>query len=101
MGAGKVGAHTAGDGRVVFRPVENVADPILVTDDHSKIILMNEQAERLFELHDSTPSRRQQQAVRGNDTYFTTFISDFLLSTERYTQARMTLTRTSLIASRS
>ena len=73
--------------------LENVADPILVTDDHSKIILMNEQAERLFELRgDTAASRRQQQAVRGNDTHFTTFISDFLLSTERSTQARMTLT---------
>jgi len=73
--------------------LENVADPILVTDDHSKIILMNEQAERLFELHGATPaSRRQQQAVRGNDTHFTTFISDFLMSTERSTQARMLLT---------
>jgi signal transduction histidine kinase len=70
----------------------NVADPILVTDDRSKIILMNDQAERLFELYEGAPSRRQQQAVRGNDTNFTTFISDFLLSTERSTQARMTLT---------
>lgn len=72
--------------------LENVADPILVTDDLSKIILMNEQAEGLFELRESSPSRRQQQAVRGNDTHFTTFIADFLLSTEQSTQARMTLT---------
>jgi PAS domain S-box-containing protein len=73
--------------------LENVADPILVTDDQSKIILMNEQAERLFELRGEAPaSRRQQQAVRGNDTHFTTFIADFLLSTERSTQARMQLT---------
>ncbi|HMC54684.1 MAG TPA: ATP-binding protein [Gemmatimonadaceae bacterium] len=71
--------------------LENVADPILVTDNASKIILMNDQAERLFELHDRGPSRRQQQAVRGNDTHFTTFISDFLLSSQRSTQARMTL----------
>ncbi|HEY8176189.1 MAG TPA: ATP-binding protein [Gemmatimonadaceae bacterium] len=71
--------------------LENVADPILVTDDHSKIILMNEQAERLFEIHDHSPSRREQQVVRGNDTHFTTFISDFLLSTDRSTQARMAL----------
>ena len=72
--------------------LENVADPILVTDDHSKIILMNQQAERLFELPTDTTSRRQQSAVRGNDTHFTTFISDFLLSTARSTQARMQLT---------
>jgi PAS domain S-box-containing protein len=72
--------------------LENVADPILVTDDRSKIILMNDQAERLFELDEQAASRRQQQAVRGNDTNFTTFIADFLLSTEASTQARMTLT---------
>jgi signal transduction histidine kinase len=73
--------------------LENVADPILVTDNASKIILMNEQAERLFELPDPRGApRRQQQAVRGNDTHFTTFISDFLLSTDRSTQARMALT---------
>src|SRR5204862_1743123 len=59
--------------------LENVADPILVTDDHSKIILMNDQAERLFEIHDAGATRREQQAVRGNDTRFTTFVSDFLL----------------------
>ena len=76
--------------------LENVADPILVTDNASKIILMNEQAERLFEVSDAgSAPRRQQHAVRGNDTHFTTFISDFLLSTERSTQARMTLTEPS------
>lgn len=72
--------------------LENVADPIIVTDNASKIILMNDQAELLFELDAEGASRRQQQAVRGNDTHFTTFISDFLLSTSTSTQARMTLT---------
>lgn len=72
--------------------LENVADPILVTDNASKIILMNQQAERLFELQEAGASRRQQQALRGNDTHFTTFVSDFLLSTQRSTQARMSLT---------
>ncbi len=72
--------------------LENVADPIIVTDDRSKIILMNDQAERLFEVDEDRASRRQQQAVRGNDTHFTTFISDFLISTAGSTQARMTLT---------
>ena len=72
--------------------LENVADPILVTDNASKIILMNEQAERLFELTEQAAPRRHEQAVRGNDTHFTTFISDFLLSNDRSTQARMTLT---------
>ena len=71
--------------------LENVADPILVTDDHSKIILMNDQAERLFEIQDAGATRREQQAVRGNDTRFTTFVADFLLSTAQSTQSRMTL----------
>jgi PAS domain S-box-containing protein len=73
--------------------LENVADPILVTDNASKIILMNEQAERLFEIQEgSSAPRRQQQAVRSNDTQFTTLVSDFLLSNQRSRQARMVLT---------
>jgi PAS domain S-box-containing protein len=58
--------------------LENVADPILVTDDRSNIILMNQQAEQLFQEVD--PGQRSRaQAVRANDTKFTTFISDFTL----------------------
>lgn len=59
--------------------LENVADPILVTDDRSNIILMNRQAEHLFEIGDNAP-RDRQISVRANDTKFTTFISDFTLS---------------------
>ena len=62
--------------------LENVADPILVTDDRSNIILMNRQAEELFEVSAlrEPRDRRQRAAVQGNDTKFTTFISDFTLS---------------------
>jgi PAS domain S-box-containing protein len=56
--------------------LENVADPILVTDDRSNIILMNKEAEQLFEADDSANWDRAQ-AVQANDTKFTTFISDF------------------------
>ena len=58
--------------------LENVADPILVTDEKSNIILMNEQAERLFQVSEAAglPNPRQLNAVRGNDTKFTSFISD-------------------------
>ncbi len=56
--------------------LENVADPILVTDDRSNIILMNKEAEQLFEADDSANWERAQ-AVQANDTKFTTFISDF------------------------
>jgi len=56
--------------------LENVADPILVTDDRSNIILMNKEAEQLFEADDSAEWERAQ-TVQANDTKFTTFISDF------------------------
>jgi len=79
--------------------LENVADPILVTDDRSNIILMNEQAERLFEAPPPTAvttvrgRRVQAQAVRGNDMKFTSFISDFAMATATARRAEMTLTR--------
>jgi len=59
--------------------LENVADPILVTDDRSNIILMNKEAEQLFEADDSANWQRAQ-TVQANDTKFTTFISDFTIS---------------------
>ena len=59
--------------------LENVADPILVTDDRSNIILMNKQAEQLFEADDSERWERAAM-VQENDTKFTTFISDFTIS---------------------
>ncbi len=75
--------------------LENVADPILVTDEKSNIILMNEQAERLFQVSDSTglSSPRQANAVRGNDTKFTSFISEFALMNQNSRRERMVLTQ--------
>jgi signal transduction histidine kinase len=61
--------------------LENVSDPILVTDDQSNIILMNREAERLFETPPGTPPRsRRSQDVRANDTRFSSLISEFTLS---------------------
>jgi PAS domain S-box-containing protein len=60
----------------------NVSDPILVTDDESKIILMNSEADRLFDASSDRTNPASDsvwQAVRANDTKFTTLISDFLL----------------------
>ena len=71
--------------------LENVADPILVTDAQSNIILMNRQAEALFQVGDA-PSRARAAAVRGNDTKFTTFISDFTIGGEHSRRAQMRLT---------
>jgi PAS domain S-box-containing protein len=61
--------------------LENVSDPILVTDEHSNIILMNSQADRLF-VSTSGPvvtDSTTQHLIQSNDTRFTTLISNFLL----------------------
>jgi PAS domain S-box-containing protein len=72
--------------------LENVADPILVTDERSNIILMNDQAEQLFQVGESaTRSRRELAAVRGNDTKFTSFISEFALLDDDARRERMSL----------
>ncbi|HEX2188141.1 MAG TPA: ATP-binding protein [Longimicrobiaceae bacterium] len=59
--------------------LENVGDPILVTDEDSDVILTNRQAERLFEAPVDAP---RQQEVRTNDTKFSSFVSDFALSSD-------------------
>jgi PAS domain S-box-containing protein len=64
--------------------LENVGDPILVTDDQSNIILMNREAERLFDVPEGTGLKsRRRQEVRANDTKFSSFISDFALSPDQ------------------
>ena len=73
----------------------NVADPILVTDDQSNIILMNRQAEELFEAATDTGQQTSPSAVRGNDTRFTTFISDFTISPHSARREQMSLTHPS------
>jgi PAS domain S-box-containing protein len=70
--------------------LENVADPILVTDDRSNIILMNKEAEQLFESDDSQSWDRAAM-VQANDTKFTTFISDFTISPSMARREQMKL----------
>ncbi len=70
--------------------LENVADPILVTDDRSNIVLMNKEAEQLFEADDSQ-SWERAATVQANDTKFTTFISDFTISPSVARREQMTL----------
>ena len=70
--------------------LENVADPILVTDDRSNIILMNKEAEQLFEADDSANWERAH-TVQANDTKFTTFISDFANSAPMARREQMKL----------
>jgi signal transduction histidine kinase len=73
--------------------LENVGDPILVTDDQSNIILLNREAERLFEVPAGTASiSRRSQDVRANDTKFSSFISEFALSQSSTRVAQVTLT---------
>ena len=72
--------------------LENVADPILVTDNAANIILMNDQADKLFHgASEGTQRGRMSQAIRQNDTKFTSFISDFALTSAGSRRARMSL----------
>ncbi|HJU69887.1 MAG TPA: ATP-binding protein [Gemmatimonadaceae bacterium] len=76
--------------------LQNVADPILVTDGKSNIILMNRQAEELFELTGTTRNDQTSiQRVRNNDTKVTSFISDFALTNDRARRAQVSLVRPS------
>jgi PAS domain S-box-containing protein len=73
--------------------LENVGDPILVTDAESNIILLNREAERLFEVAPGEEvAARRRQDVRANDTKFSSFISDFALSGDptRVTEVSLT-----------
>jgi len=73
--------------------LENVADPILVTDDRSNIILMNPQAEELFQFDAHKDDHARAAAVRGTDTKFTTFISDFTIGLADARREQMRLTQ--------
>jgi PAS domain S-box-containing protein len=74
--------------------LENVADPILVTDSLANIILMNDEAEQLFHgPPGASRSHRASQAVQQNDMKFTSFVSDFVLTQDRTRRERMSLTQ--------
>jgi PAS domain S-box-containing protein len=71
--------------------LQNVGEPILVTDESAKILLMNPQAEQLLEAPPGVTDQRQLQRIRGNDTKFSTFISDFALGPGMLRRERLTL----------
>ena len=72
--------------------LENVSDPILVTDEASNIILMNPEADRLFVLPEGAdPEAPYSRNVQANDTKFTSLISDFVLQTQRRRVERLDL----------
>jgi PAS domain S-box-containing protein len=63
--------------------LENVSDPILVTDERTNIVLMNPEADRLFVVDDhQSQDREVRQQIQANDMRFTTLISNFLLRPE-------------------
>ena len=57
--------------------IDSVADPILVTDQEGDIVLMNEPAERLFNVPD-TGDESAQRRVRANGAHLTSFVSNVL-----------------------
>ena len=72
--------------------LENVSDPILVTDEASNIVLMNPEADRLFVLAEGAdPETPYSKMVQANDTTFTSIISDFLLQSKRRRVERLDL----------
>jgi PAS domain S-box-containing protein len=72
--------------------LENVADPILVTDGRSNIILMNDQAEQLFYFVElDGRSRRELAAVARNNTKVMSFISEFASRGEDARREQMSL----------
>jgi PAS domain S-box-containing protein len=71
--------------------LENVSDPILVTDEHTNIVLMNPEADRLFVVGEGDYEVRAAQQIQANDTRFTTLISNFLLRAELRQVERLTI----------
>jgi PAS domain S-box-containing protein len=65
--------------------IDSVADPILVTDPEGDIALMNEPAERLFNVP-HTAAEAAQRSVRANGANLTSFVSNVLTRTgeQRY-----------------
>jgi signal transduction histidine kinase len=65
--------------------IDSVADPILVTDPEGDIVLMNEPAERLFNVP-VTAGEASQRSVRANGANLTSFVSNVLTRTgeQRY-----------------
>jgi len=65
--------------------IDSVADPILVTDPEGDIVLMNEPAERLFNVP-VTAGETAQRSVRANGANLTSFVSNVLTRTgeQRY-----------------
>jgi PAS domain S-box-containing protein len=63
--------------------LENVSDPILVTDQKTNIVLLNPEADRLFVVdREQLEDRRTRRQIEANDARFTTLIHTFMLRPE-------------------
>jgi PAS domain S-box-containing protein len=71
--------------------LENVSDPILVTDARTSIVLMNPEADRLFVVDEDSGGRQARRQIQANDTRFTTLISNFLLRPDTRQVERMSI----------
>jgi len=65
--------------------IDSVPDPILVTDPEGDIVLLNEPAERVFNVP-ATAVERAERSVRANGANLTSFVSNVLTRTgeQRY-----------------
>ena len=87
----RVAEHRSGLERDRLNAIlENVSDPILVTDEHSNIILMNAEGDRLF-VAGPLKFGLKRQLIQSNDTRVTTTISNFMLSPDLRQVVRITL----------
>ncbi|MEX1182534.1 MAG: ATP-binding protein [Gemmatimonadota bacterium] len=88
----RVAEHEAREERDRLNVIlENVSDPILVTDAHTNIVLLNPEADRLFVVDDHSGGRVSRRQIQANDTRFTTLISNFLLRTDLRQMERVTI----------
>jgi len=72
--------------------LRNVANPIIVTDATNRIILINDQARRLFQAPGGAISRRSKASIfSSNDAKFTSFIGGLLLEPTKVITAELQL----------
>ncbi len=59
--------------------IDTVVDPIVVTDAAGDVLLMNDPAEKIFQVR-SNAGVEEQRRVRANDAHFSSFVSNLLFS---------------------
>ncbi len=69
--------------------LDSVADPILVTDERSRIVLMNPPAERLFNRAAVQPQSRHAQRVQASSRQIMALVTDFATSSALYRRERL------------